>query len=126
MFLDGGIRFLILDPVTGKMVEEKIMNENDPYTGENMHKYVKNLDMAVGLADVLSSDGKHIYMRSQQFDLNGDRKNIAVRNFDDQFGEGAHVFSPIGFLDDSLFYRTVIAGREGYQNHRFKRIPGVA
>ncbi len=112
MFLDGGIRFLILDPVTGKMIDEKIMNENDPYTGENMHKYVKNLDMAVGLADILSSDGNHIYMRSQQFDLNGNRKNIAVRNFDDQFGEGAHIFSPIGFLDDSFFYRaTMIYGK---------------
>jgi outer membrane protein assembly factor BamB len=108
MFLDGGMRFLILDPVTGKILDEKIMDENDPYTGENMHKYVKNLDMAVGLADILSSDGKHIYMRSQQFDLEGSRKNIAVRNFDDQFGEGAHIFSPVGFLDDSLFYRTTM------------------
>ncbi|MFC1494238.1 PQQ-binding-like beta-propeller repeat protein [Thermodesulfobacteriota bacterium] len=112
MFLDGGIRFLILDPVTGKMIDEKIMDENDPDTGENMHKYVKNLDMAVGLADILSSDGEHIYMRSQQFDLNGNRKNIAVRNFDDQFGEGAHIFSPIGFLDDSFFYRaTMLYGK---------------
>jgi outer membrane protein assembly factor BamB len=108
MFLDGGIRFLILDPVTGKKIDEKIMDEKDPYTGENMHKYVNNLNMAVGLSDILSSDGKHIYMRSQQFDLKGNRKNIAVRNFDDQFGEGAHVFSPIGFLDDSLFYRTTM------------------
>ncbi len=108
MFLDGGIRFLIIDPVTGKLIDEKIMDENDPETGENMHKYVKNLDMAVGLADILSSDGKHIYMRSQQFDLDGNRKNIAVRDFSDQFGEGAHIFSPIGFLDDSLFYRTTM------------------
>ena len=108
MFLDGGIRFLILDPVTGEKIDEKIMDEKDPYTGENMHKYVKNLDMAVGLSDILSSDGKHIYMRSQQFDLNGDRRNIAVRNFDDQFGDGAHIFSPIGFLDDSFFYRTTM------------------
>jgi outer membrane protein assembly factor BamB len=112
MFLDGGIRFLILDPFTGNVIDEKIMDEKDPYTGENMHKYVKNLDMAVGLSDVLSSDGNHIYMRSQQFDLNGNRKNIAVRNFDDQFGEGAHIFSPIGFLDDSFFYRsTMIYGK---------------
>jgi hypothetical protein len=108
MFLDGGMRFLILDPVTGELIDEKIMDENDPDTGENMHKYVKNLDMAVGLPDVLSSDGSRIYMRSQQFDLEGNRKNIAVRDFDDQFGEGAHIFSPVGFLDDSLFYRTTM------------------
>jgi hypothetical protein len=94
------------------MIDEKIMDENDPDTGENMHKYVKNLDMAVGLPDVLSSDGKYIYMRSQQFDLEGNRKNIAVRDFDDQFGEGAHIFSPIGFLDDSFFYRaTMLYGK---------------
>ena len=108
IFLDSGIRFLILDPVTGKKIDEKVMDEKDPYTGENMHKYVKDLNMAVGLSDILSSDGEYIYMRSQQFDLEGNRKNIAVRNYDDQFGEGAHVFSPIGFLDDSLFYRTTM------------------
>ena len=108
MFLDEGMRFLILDPVTGKMLDEKIMNDKDPVTGEDMHKYVNNLDMATALPDILSSDGKYIYMRSQQFDLDGNRKNIGVKQPTDQKGEGQHVFSPVGFLDDSQFFRTFL------------------
>jgi hypothetical protein len=45
-------------------------------------------------------------MRSQQFDLDGNRKHIDARNVWDQVGEGAHVFSPAGFLDDSQFVRS--------------------
>jgi hypothetical protein len=62
--------------------------------------------MPVGLSDILSSDGKYVYMRSQQFDLDGNRKHIEVRDVGDQTGEGAHVFSPIGFLDDTQFSRS--------------------
>ncbi|MEJ2246411.1 MAG: PQQ-binding-like beta-propeller repeat protein, partial [Acidobacteriota bacterium] len=67
---------------------------------------VESLDMPVGLSDILSSDGQHIYMRSQEFDLDGNRTFIGVRDVRDQEGEGAHVFSPIGFLDDSQYYRS--------------------
>ena len=97
MFLDGGMRLLQLDPRTGGMVSEIIMDEKDPRTGKNLHSLVESLDMPVGLPDILSSDGKHIYMRSQQFDLDGNRTFIGVRDIRDQSGEGAHVFSPIGF-----------------------------
>jgi hypothetical protein len=45
-------------------------------------------------------------MRSQQFDMEGNRMHIGVRNVSDQNGEGAHLFSPIGFLDDSQFSRS--------------------
>jgi outer membrane protein assembly factor BamB len=106
IFLDGGLRLLQLDPRTGEKLAESILDEKDPATGENMHTYVEGLDMAVGLPDILSSDGKYLYMRSQQFDLEGNRKQIAVRDVTDQSGEGAHVFSPIGFLDDSQFSRS--------------------
>jgi hypothetical protein len=82
------------------------MNEIDPQTGENLHSKVESLDMPVALSDILSSDGKHIYMRSQEFDLDGNRTFIGVRDVRDQAGAGAHVFSPIGFLDDSQYYRS--------------------
>ena len=64
--------------------------------------------MPVGLPDILSSDGQYVYMRSQQFGLNGSRPagSIRVRNVTDQLGEGAHVFSPVGFLDDTQFVRS--------------------
>jgi outer membrane protein assembly factor BamB len=106
VFLDGGMRFLQLDPRTGEKLSEKILNEIDPETGKNLHAYVVGLNMPVGLPDVLSSDGKYVYMRSQQFDLDGKREHIPVRNVGDQTGEGAHVFSPVGFLDDTEFSRS--------------------
>jgi hypothetical protein len=83
-----------------------ILDEINPETGKNLHEYIQGLNMPVGLSDILSSDGEHIYMRSQQFDLEGNRKHIEVRNVGDQTGEGAHVFSPIGFLDDTQFSRS--------------------
>ncbi len=105
-FLNGGMRLLILNPETGEKLAEKILDEIDPNTGKNLHEYVQILDMPVGLPDILSSDGKYLYMRSQQFDLEGKRKQIAVRGVQDQTGEGAHVFSPVGFLDDTQFSRS--------------------
>jgi len=106
MFLDGGMRMLQLDPVTGEKLSEVILDDIDPETGKNLHEYVEGLNMPVGLSDILSSDGQYVYMRSQQFDLEGNRKHIGVRDVNDQTGEGAHVFSPVGFLDDTQFSRS--------------------
>lgn len=106
VFLDGGMRLLILKPETGEKLSETVMDEIDPHTGQNLHTLVRKLDMPVGLPDILSSDGKYLYMRSQQFDLDGNRTLIGVRNVSDQSGDGAHIFSPIGFLDDSQFSRS--------------------
>jgi outer membrane protein assembly factor BamB len=106
MFLDGGLRLLQLNPITGEKLAETVMDEKDPATGKNLHAYVSELSMPVGLPDILSSDGKYLYMRSQQFDLQGNRLHIPVRDVTDQSGEGAHIFSPIGFLDDTQFSRS--------------------
>jgi len=106
MFLDGGLRLLRLNPITGEKLAEAVMDEKDPETGKNLHDYVSDLNMPVGLPDILSSDGKYLYMRSQQMDLEGNRLHIGVRDVTDQSGEGAHVFSPIGFLDDTQFSRS--------------------
>ncbi|MEJ2110295.1 MAG: PQQ-binding-like beta-propeller repeat protein [Acidobacteriota bacterium] len=106
VFLDGGMRMLQLDPKTGEKLAETILDNIDPETGKDLHEYVEGLNMPVGLSDILSSDGSYLYMRSQQFDLEGNRKHIDVRDVGDQTGEGAHVFSPIGFLDDTQFSRS--------------------
>jgi hypothetical protein len=100
------MRLLQLDPITGKKISETILDEKHPKTGQNLHEYAHVLDMPVGLPDILSSNGKYIYMRSQQFDMTGKRTHVALRSVTDQSGEGAHVFSPIGFLDDSQFVRS--------------------
>jgi outer membrane protein assembly factor BamB len=107
-FMDGGLRLLQLDPVSGEKLSEKVLDEIDPESGENLHAFVNGLNMPVGLPDILSSDGQYVYMRSQQFDLDMNRTKIEVGNFDvwNQTGAGAHVFSPVGFLDDSQFSRS--------------------
>ncbi len=117
MFLDGGIRLLKLDPKTGRRLAETVLDDRDPASGQNLQVLVKNLTMPVALPDVLSSDGKHLYMRSQRFGLDGARQDLAPREVTEQAGEGAHLFSSIGFLDDAWFHRgywqygrTVISG----------------
>ena len=132
-FLDGGLRLLRLDLESGKRVSETIMDETNPETGNNMQEKLLTLQMPVGLPDILSADDKFVYMRSQKFDLEGNRLEIGpvsgdfVQQGSAQKGEGAHLFAPMGFLDDSWFHRSYwvlgrsFAGGHGgyYQAGRF-------
>lgn len=106
MFLDGGIRLVRLEPATGRLLGEVVMDERDPESGENMQVHVKGENMPVALSDILSCDGTHLYMRSQKMDLEGRRLEIPVENVQDQPAEGSHLFCQVGFLDDSWFYRS--------------------
>lgn len=83
IFLDGGMRFLVLDAETGAKIAETVMNCIDPDTGKNVqqgHEWPP--DLPAGLPDVLSFSNNTIYM-------------------------GIHLFSTIGFLDDSEMHRSV-------------------
>lgn len=111
IYLDGGIRFLRLEAATGKLLGERVWNEKDPDSGKNMHEaYVKRgrggINMPVGLSDVLSCDGKHLWMRSQKIDFEGKRQEIALRSYRQQTAEDAHLFCQIGMCDDSWFFRS--------------------
>lgn len=106
IFLDGGIRLLRLDPLTGRKLSETVMDERDPETGQNMQIHVKALTMPVALSDVLSCDGQYVYMRSQKVDLEGNRLEIPVAPVEQQPVEGSHLFCQVGFLDDSWFHRS--------------------
>jgi len=106
MFLDAGMRLLRLDPKTGRKISETILDERDPKTGENLQVHVKGLNMPAALADILSSDGKYVYMRTQRFGLNGVRRHIAQTDVTDQLGEGRHLFCSTGMLDGSWFHRS--------------------
>jgi len=109
-FLDGGMRFYRLDARSGKMLSVTVMNEKDPKSGRNLQKLQGGwigLTMPTALPDILTGDEKHIYMRSQPFDLKGKRTRIAPDlNVSDQSRPGAHLFSPVGFLDDTWMHRT--------------------
>jgi len=110
MFLDGGIRFLRLDPVSGKLIGEVVMDDKDPESGEEMQlaylKQTRGNNMPVALSDILSCDGRNIWMRSQKIDLQGNRHEIGLQDVNEQPAEDCHLFCQIGFLDDSYFFRS--------------------
>ncbi|MDP7286655.1 MAG: PQQ-binding-like beta-propeller repeat protein [Phycisphaerae bacterium] len=109
-FLDGGMRLYRLDAASGKMLSMTIMDEKDPKTGKNLQKLQGGwigLTMPTALPDILTSDGKQIFMRSQPFDLKGKRTRVAPDlKVADQNRPGTHLFSPVGFLDDTWMHRT--------------------
>ena len=93
VYLDGGLRLLRLDAKTGEKLSETILNES-------------NNRVQVGQPDILSSDGKHVYMKSLRFSMDGEYQDIATRDVTKQFAEDAHLFSPTSFLDDSWWHRS--------------------
>jgi outer membrane protein assembly factor BamB len=108
MFLDGGLRLLRLNPASGEKIDEKVLDDRVPGSDDNLQVALKGLNMPVALADVLSTDGENVYMRSQQFDLAGNRIDLDVpnRNSREQKGPTAHLFSPTGLLDDVWWHRS--------------------
>lgn len=107
MWLDGGLRFLRLDARRGELLSETILDDTYPESGENLQTDLQWPNLPAALPDVLSFDGRYVYMRSQPFDLKGNRTEVLTpRNYDQQRGETAHLFSPTGFLDDSWWHRS--------------------
>jgi outer membrane protein assembly factor BamB len=131
MFLDSGLRLWRLDPKTGRALSQTVLDDRDAATGKDLQAYVSWLNMPPALPDILSSDGRLVYMRSQSFNLDGTRlpleKMPAGEDADrgappaTQRPEQAHLFSPTGFLDDSWWHRTYwmygstfVSGWSGY------------
>ena len=112
IFLDGGLRMIRLDLATGQKLSETIMDEKNPETGNNLQEKIEILQMPVGLPDILSFDGRHVFMKSQKFDLEGNRLEIGPNSGDfakqasKQRGDDAHIFAPMGFLDETWFHRS--------------------
>ncbi len=114
MFLDGGLHLLKLDMLTGEKQFERVLDENVPDTEQSLQSRMVSLDMPVAMADILSSDGKHLYMRSQSFTLDGHRPDVPVTGPTDQGGEQAHLVCPSGFLDDAWHHRSYWVFGRGY------------
>ena len=140
MFTDGGMRFLILDAATGQKIKEHVMDDKVPGTDEQLQMQQEILNMPQALPDLLSTNGKKIFMRYQPFDLEGNRRimfdgkrygygrtygpdmgDAHEAGRTEQKGEDAHLFSGTGFLDDSWWHRTYwIYGNyhaSGYSGH---------
>jgi outer membrane protein assembly factor BamB len=111
-FLDGGLWFYRLDAKTGEMKVKKNYDDRDPDTGGDLNDRHKTLQMPVALNDILSSDGKWTYLRTQKIIDDGTRVEVGPISGDfakqggAHKGEGAHLFAPMGFLDDSNFHRS--------------------
>ena len=122
MWLDGGMRLVRLDARSGRKLSETVLDDRYPGTDETLQRDVRWPNLPVALPDVLSCDGRHVYMRSQPFDLDGNRTEVVTpRDYTEQRGTTAHLFSPTGFLDDSwwhrsywLFGRSFIGGAGGW------------
>lgn len=126
-FMDGGLRFLRVDVESGSKLVETSVDDKDPLTGGDFQDSHQTLQMPAGLADILVSDGKFTYLKSQKFDADGRRSEFGVNSGNaiahgaDQQGDGAHVYAPMGFLDDSWFHRSywiygknMAGGHNGY------------
>ncbi len=108
MYVDGGLRLLRLDAATGKKLGERVFDDRDPESGNNLQVRLRGLNMPVALADILVSDGNFVYMKSQRFDADGKRLEIdtPTGRIEDQQSETAHLFCPTGFLDDAYWHRS--------------------
>jgi len=104
MFFDGGLRLVRLDPATGKLLSETVMDRNDPRTGKNLQTLIVQKYMPVANADLLSCDGQRVYMQTQKFDLDGKRLGLAPAERDAEGGR--HLFCQTGFLDDLWYHRS--------------------
>lgn len=111
-FLDDGLWFYRVDAKTGEMKVKEHYDDRDPDTGGDLNDRHKTLQMPVALNDILSSDGKWTYLRTQKIGNDGKRVEVGPvsGDFDKQGGahkgEGQHLFAPMGFLDDSNFHRS--------------------
>ena len=120
MFVDGGMRLVRLDALTGRCYGETVLDDKDPRTGKNLQALMAGKAVPVTNPDVFSCDGEYVYMRSQKFDLKGKRVDIdiAVGKQNVQDGNGRHLFCPTGFLDDSWFHRSFwIYGKNAGEGH---------
>jgi outer membrane protein assembly factor BamB len=110
MYVEGGLRLLRIDALTGKLLTETVMDDTDPVSGEDMQltylKQTQGNNMPVAHSDILSCDGKNLWMRSQKMTLDGKRVEIALTGVNEQNPEDFHIFCQNGFLDDTYFFRS--------------------
>ncbi len=139
MFLDGGMSMVRLDAATGKLLSETRMARALPGTDQTLQDVMKARKMPVATKDVLSSDGRVVYMKTQPFSLDGKRlqspvfsregqplpqKSWMVSPFT-QRGQGVHLFSPTSFLDGSWYHRSYwIYGRGAGEVWEYWHVPG--
>jgi len=96
-YLDGGLYFYRLNPVTGYVLATSIIAHIDPVTNKQTAKERgRSFDSEGTLSDIMSSDGMTIYIKHMGFDKNG--KEVGKTS--------PHLFTGTGFLGEEWFVRT--------------------
>ncbi len=121
MFLDGGMRMLVLDAATGRKLSETVMDHRDPKTGESLQASgVWPPDFPTALPDVLSYVKGRIYMGMQPFSTDGKRQDVYYPSRANILGPNSnalppkkqdtthdHLYATTGFLDDDQWHRAI-------------------
>jgi len=95
-YLDGGVYLYRLNPRTGKMLSCSVISHLDPLTGKQTGKEsARSFDSEGTISDILSADGKSIFLKHMCFDASG--KEVPDTR--------PHLFSPTGLLGEEWFIR---------------------
>ncbi len=102
-YLDGGIRVYGLDPTTGKIVHQGLL--------EGPHRSIdgerdKAFYILGANSDVLVSEGGFLYMRQKKMTPELEEIDVDVLSSKGEQDVGLHIFSTAGLLDDSWYNRT--------------------
>jgi outer membrane protein assembly factor BamB len=102
-YLDGGIRVYALDPKTGKVLHQTVLEGPFPdiKTARDVAFYVLGAN-----SDVLVSEGDHVYLRQKKLTPDLREVEVPVLSSKGEQDVGRHVFSTAGLLDDSWYNRT--------------------
>ena len=96
-YIDGGMHLFGLDSESGEIVFHRRISHRDPETGLQPYDEIRGTGGLPGaLPDILSSDGRSLFMRHQRYDMQGEA----------QPGDVPHLYSSVGFLDADWWHRT--------------------
>jgi outer membrane protein assembly factor BamB len=119
-FMDNGMDLYCLDPFTGRQLAVKriyALNENHQQPRlPGVHVTGLNIDTTG--PDILSSDGKHLFLRHKTLSLDNEMVMIP------EPGGVAHLYASMGFLDDNFFHRTYWVYDQGTVAFRYAWVFG--
>ena len=103
-YLDGGLRLCRLDAATGEPVSRTVVYSPGP---DGKQPGERGRDVRGLLNDILLADGKDVYIRHCKLDFEKGSEQ----------GGGVHLFSPLGFLDDTWWHRAYWVLHDEFQSH---------
>jgi hypothetical protein len=98
-YLDGGIVLYALDPATGRQLARHVVSHLDPDTGKQIGKEGREVgafDMEGVYTDVLSGDGRSVFLKHLRFDESC--QPVAEPK--------PHLFAVTGFVGEDWFVRS--------------------